>query len=206
MTTTATGEEIGRRGQETYENTLRALLETGDNIGKIVSIDIESGDYDYRRDTPTRRCTASASATTQCTPSVGHWCGQARNGTGNRARNASSRGCRLPVAGASRLCLECVVGTGFAGALTLAPDAIAALGLPFFQEIDANLANDADVKTAVYVATIVWEGREVEVAVLAMGRRTPPATRNRTLRKQTPLCRLFRRRRSFYRITPRGER
>ena len=67
--------------------------------------------------------------------------------------------------------IECVVDTGFAGALTLSPDAIAALGLPFFQEIDANLANDADVKTAVHVATIVWEGREVDVAVLAMGRR-----------------------------------
>ena len=66
--------------------------------------------------------------------------------------------------------LECVVDTGFAGALTLSPDAVAALGLPFFQEIDANLANDADVKTAVHVATIVWDGREMEVAVLAMGR------------------------------------
>ena len=61
--------------------------------------------------------------------------------------------------------------TGFAGALTLSPDAIAALGLPFFTEIEANLANDADVKTAVHIATIVWEGYEREVAVLAMGRR-----------------------------------
>ena len=76
---------------------------------------------------------------------------------------------RLP--GRPDFAVECVVDTGFAGALTLSPDAIAALGLPFFQEIDANLANDADVKTAVHVATIVWEGREVDVAVLAMGRR-----------------------------------
>ena len=50
MTTTTTGEEIGRRGQEIYETTLRALLETGDNIGKIVSIDIESGDYEIADD------------------------------------------------------------------------------------------------------------------------------------------------------------
>lgn len=76
---------------------------------------------------------------------------------------------RLP--GRPDLAIECVVDTGFAGALTLSPDAITALGLPFFQEIDANLANDADVKTAVHIATIVWDGREVEVAVLAMGRR-----------------------------------
>jgi clan AA aspartic protease len=76
---------------------------------------------------------------------------------------------RLP--GRPDLAIECVVDTGFAGALTLPPSAVAALGLPFFQEIDANLANDADVKTSVHVATIVWDGQEVEVAVLAMGRR-----------------------------------
>lgn len=76
---------------------------------------------------------------------------------------------RLP--GQPDFSIECVVDTGFAGALTLPPDAIAALGLPFFQEIDANLENDADVKTAVHVATIVWEGAEIEVAALAMGRR-----------------------------------
>ena len=50
MATTTTGEEIGRRGQEIYETTLRATLETGDNIGKIVSIDIESGDYEIADD------------------------------------------------------------------------------------------------------------------------------------------------------------
>ncbi|MCW3099336.1 MAG: hypothetical protein JWL77_4954 [Chthonomonadaceae bacterium] len=76
---------------------------------------------------------------------------------------------RLP--GRLSLAIECVVDTGFAGALTLSPDAIVELGLPFFQEIDANLANDADVRTAVHVATIIWDGRELEVAVLAMGRR-----------------------------------
>lgn len=78
---------------------------------------------------------------------------------------------KFRLVGRPDLAIECVVDTGFAGALTLSPGAIAALGLPFFQEIDANLANDADVKTAVHVGTIVWEGQEREVAVLAMGRR-----------------------------------
>ncbi|MEI6430817.1 MAG: clan AA aspartic protease [bacterium] len=76
---------------------------------------------------------------------------------------------RLP--GQPDFAIECVVDTGFAGALTLPPHAISMLGLPFFQEIDANLANDADVKTSVHIATIFWEGEEIEVAVLAMGRR-----------------------------------
>ncbi len=76
---------------------------------------------------------------------------------------------RLP--GQPNLVIECVVDTGFAGALTLSPEAVDALGLPFFQEIEANLANNADVRTAVHIATITWQERELEVAVLAMGRR-----------------------------------
>jgi hypothetical protein len=32
-------------GQRLYEQVIRTLVETEDNIGKIVSIDIDSGDY-----------------------------------------------------------------------------------------------------------------------------------------------------------------
>ena len=50
MATKYSGEEIGVRGQEIYESRLRTLLETEDNIGKIVSIDIQSGDYEIADD------------------------------------------------------------------------------------------------------------------------------------------------------------
>src|SRR5439155_3059506 len=43
-------EEIGRRGQEIYEQKLRALVETEDNIGKIISIDVDTGDYEIDHD------------------------------------------------------------------------------------------------------------------------------------------------------------
>lgn len=69
------------------------------------------------------------------------------------------------------LAIEFVVDTGFAGALTLPPAAVAALHLPFFEEIDATLANNATVRTSVHVARIVWDGLEQEVEVLAMGLR-----------------------------------
>ena len=49
MAAKVSGEEIGRRGQEIYDR-LRALLETEENIGKIVSIDVESGDYEIGDD------------------------------------------------------------------------------------------------------------------------------------------------------------
>jgi len=67
--------------------------------------------------------------------------------------------------------IEFVVDTGFEGALTLPSAAVQALGLPFYQDITSNLADDSSVKTEVYIATILWDGSEVDVPVLAMGRR-----------------------------------
>lgn len=43
-------EEITRRGQELYEQRIRAQVETPENIGKIISIDIETGDYEIGDD------------------------------------------------------------------------------------------------------------------------------------------------------------
>jgi hypothetical protein len=43
-------EEIARRGQELYEKSIRAKVETEENIGKLVSIDIETGDYEIGED------------------------------------------------------------------------------------------------------------------------------------------------------------
>ena len=38
--------EIARRGEEWYEQRIRAQVETEANIGKIVVIDVETGDYE----------------------------------------------------------------------------------------------------------------------------------------------------------------
>ena len=38
-------EDIDQRGREWYEQKLRSLVETSENIGKIISIDVETGDY-----------------------------------------------------------------------------------------------------------------------------------------------------------------
>jgi hypothetical protein len=43
-------EEIGRRGQELYERTIRPLVETEENIGKQIVIDVETGDYEIDDD------------------------------------------------------------------------------------------------------------------------------------------------------------
>lgn len=67
--------------------------------------------------------------------------------------------------------IECVIDTGFEGALTLPPAAVAALGLPYLTELTANLADNTSIRTDVHLATIVWDGVEREVAVLALGER-----------------------------------
>lgn len=69
------------------------------------------------------------------------------------------------------IAIEFVVDTGFAGALTLPAASIHALGLPFVQEMIANLADDNSVKVDVHAATIVVSGEELRVAVVAMGQR-----------------------------------
>jgi len=73
--------------------------------------------------------------------------------------------------GQPELLIECVVDTGFTGALSLPSAAVLAMGLPFLEDMRANLANDTDVILPVHVATIVWHGAETRVRVLATGRR-----------------------------------
>ncbi len=43
-------EEIVRRGKELYDNHIRAQVETAENIGKLISINVETGDYEIGDD------------------------------------------------------------------------------------------------------------------------------------------------------------
>lgn len=45
-----TSEEIGRRGERLYTQSLRTLVETPTNLGKRISIDITTGDYEIDED------------------------------------------------------------------------------------------------------------------------------------------------------------
>jgi hypothetical protein len=42
--------EIARRGKSLYERTIRSKVEAVNNIGKLVSIDVETGDYEIGDD------------------------------------------------------------------------------------------------------------------------------------------------------------
>jgi hypothetical protein len=43
-------EEITQRGRELYENSIRSRVETLENIGKIISINVETGEYEIGDD------------------------------------------------------------------------------------------------------------------------------------------------------------
>lgn len=76
----------------------------------------------------------------------------------------------LRIAGLPDVEIEFVIDTGFAGFLTLPPAAVKALQLPYVRRLVANLADGSAIQTDVHAATIVWEGREIDVEVLATGR------------------------------------
>jgi hypothetical protein len=44
------GEEITQRGKELYQNAIRPQVETPENIGKIISINVETGEYEIDDD------------------------------------------------------------------------------------------------------------------------------------------------------------
>lgn len=43
-------EEIAKRGEEIYKTSIRVQVETEENIGKIISININTGDYEIDKD------------------------------------------------------------------------------------------------------------------------------------------------------------
>lgn len=71
----------------------------------------------------------------------------------------------------SRIPIEFVIDTGFTGELCLPLEAVSLMGLTFRHDTPANLADNSEVLLAVHEATIIWDGAEREVLVIATGRR-----------------------------------
>ena len=64
--------------------------------------------------------------------------------------------------------VEFVVDTGFTAAATLPPAACAALGLPTDRLQPSELADGTTLMLEVYIATLLWDGEERKVEVLAI--------------------------------------
>lgn len=48
--TSLSRDEIAQRGKEIYRNCLRVKVETAENIGKIIAIDLNTGAYEIDKD------------------------------------------------------------------------------------------------------------------------------------------------------------
>ena len=92
-----------------------------------------------------------------------------------RAGRMIARRPLLPVTfrltGQPNLTIDFQVDTGFTEFLTLPAAAVAALGLPYLQPVGIVLADASRLEMAAHQATILWDGLEIEVPVLATGRR-----------------------------------
>lgn len=85
--------------------------------------------------------------------------------------------------------LEFIVDTSFSGFLALPLAAVQAMGLPYAHHTPAALADESEIQVPVYGATVLWEGVEREVRVLAVGKRPLLGT---ALLDQFELSALFR--------------
>ncbi len=65
--------------------------------------------------------------------------------------------------------LDFVIDTGFNDYLTLPPQAVSAMNLPLYSTTEARLANGSQALLSVHLATIVWDGIEKLVPILAAG-------------------------------------
>lgn len=78
---------------------------------------------------------------------------------------------RLSLPDGRQVGLKFVVDTGFEGALALPLETIAQLNLPFELELDSVLADGNAVPTPVHSATILWQNKRINVAILGLGER-----------------------------------
>ncbi|MGI4787225.1 MAG: clan AA aspartic protease [Janthinobacterium lividum] len=61
--------------------------------------------------------------------------------------------------------IEVILDTGFSGSLTLPPNLITALSLPFRSRGSATLADGSEAQFDIYAATIIWDGAARNILV-----------------------------------------
>lgn len=77
----------------------------------------------------------------------------------------------LRLQGQPVLSIEYVVDTGFSEFLSLPERAVALMGLTYLHDGFSQLADGSKLRHAIYRATVIWDGVERVVSVLATGER-----------------------------------
>lgn len=63
--------------------------------------------------------------------------------------------------------IEAVIGTGFSDYLTIPKSLVASLKIPFREAVEFTLADGNSVAFETYALTVIWNGRERSILVLA---------------------------------------
>jgi clan AA aspartic protease len=91
--------------------------------------------------------------------------------TGHFAAHHALANVSFRAASGPSIVIEYVIDTGFIGFLALPVAAVAALNLPRVRALSASLADGSQVLAFAHAATIIWNGEERDVEVLALGQR-----------------------------------
>ena len=163
-------EEVARRGNEIYERDIRPQVEPTRN-GDVVAIDLDTGTWEINLDQQTAADRLEAETPGRTNP--GNACGQALyhavrteaehhslviTGTVNANREAILRLTIRDVNG-QEIERDALVDTGFDGWLSLPPEFIAALGIPWHRYGLAVLADGSQTTSNIYIGDVLWDGQ-----------------------------------------------
>jgi predicted aspartyl protease len=171
-------DEIVRRGKEWYEREIRAKVEEG-NKGKILVIDIETGEYEMDDDhlaANQRAREASWRGTLRDAHRLSS-AGQSRRRMGRHRtmitgvvtanREAVVRLKLRDVQGAE-VEIDTILDTGFTESLSLPRTWVNALVLAFIEEDEMILADGSLIRVDLYEGIVLWDGQERTVVVHCM--------------------------------------
>ena len=85
------------------------------------------------------------------------------------ARRVASVTLRVRGPDGFEICVDAAVDTGFNASLTLSPEDVAALGLPYESSTEATLADGSVARFDVYAAEVHWGSAWRNVSVSAVG-------------------------------------
>ena len=170
-----TAAQIVQRGQALYDSEIGPQVEA-ENFGKVLVIDIETGDYELDTDDVAASHRLHAKhpggalyAMRVGSPTLrGGW-ERIKRGVGMIVGHVTARReavIPLPLMTAlSTTTFDVIVDTGFTEFLTLPPTLIASLTLPALNATAMTLADGSVIAVDVYEASVLWDGHTRTVKV-----------------------------------------
>ncbi len=167
-------QEFADRGDKIYAEQVSAHLKPADK-GKLVAIDIETGEFEVDADqlTACHRLRATAESTNLdgagwlglCAPIRRARAAERFMIAGTVVNSEARISFTLRGSGGRERQIEAIVDTGYTGSLTLPPSVIAALGLLWQGSDRAPLADGSRCLVDEFEATVLWDRKKRAIIV-----------------------------------------